>query len=104
MITLKEGEVRVMKISCYKKFILPFKKIDFKILINNDCGSSHCGSMITNSNSTSIQEDAGSIPGPAVGQGSGCRCELQCRTQMRLRSCLAMAVVVGGSCRSSSHP
>lgn len=62
MITLKEGEVRVMKISCYKKFILPFKKIDFKILINNDCGSSHCGSMITNPRSTT--GDVGSIPGP----------------------------------------
>ena len=63
---------------------------------SEDRWGSHCGSVVMNL--TGIHEDEGSIPGltqrvkdPAVA-GSSC-CDLQCRSQMRLGSGIAMAIV-----------
>ena len=61
--------------------------------------SSHRGSVETNL--TSIYEDAGLIPGPSsVGSGIRCSHELWFRSQMRLRS--GVAVAQAGSCSSDS--
>ena len=52
--------------------------------------SSHCGSMVTNS--TSIHEDAGLIPGLFSGLRIWPGHELRCRSQMWLGSGMAVAV------------
>ena len=54
-------------------------------------GSYHRSSVETNL--TSIHEDAGSIPGLAWGLRMWHFCEPWCRSQMRLRSRIAVAVV-----------
>ena len=53
--------------------------------------NSHWGSAVTNP--TSIHGDADLIPGPAQWVKDQRFRELQCRLQMRLRSCVAVAVV-----------
>ena len=45
-------------------------------------------------NPTNIHEDAGSTPGLAQGLKDLCCRELWCRSQMQLRSCVAVAVIV----------
>ena len=64
--------------------------------------SSPCGSAVTNL--ASIHEDAGLIPSLAQRvKDPGC-CELWCRWQTRLGSCVAMAVSQGSSYRSDQTP
>ena len=55
-------------------------------------------------NPTSIQEDAGSVPGLASGLMIPRCCELWWRLQMRLRSHVAVAGVQVSSCSSKSTP
>ena len=43
---------------------------------------------------TSNHDDAGLIPGLAQWARDGCCCELWCRSQMQLRSLVAVAVAV----------
>ena len=51
---------------------------------------------------TNIHEDTDSIPGLAQWLGSGVICcDLYCRSQMRLGSCIAVAVVKAGSYSSN---
>ena len=68
----------------------------------NAGGSSHCGTV--EMNPTSIHEDAV----PSLASFSGLMiwyfCELCCRSQIQLRSCVAVAVAVAGSYSSNSTP
>ena len=60
-------------------------------LKNKGGGSSHRGSVLTNP--TSIHKDVGSIPGPAQCiKDPACR-ELWWKSQMRLGTCVTVAVV-----------
>ena len=61
------------------------------ILFNKYVRSSHCGSAVMNP--TSIREDAGLIPGRLSGLRIRCCSKLWCRSQTRLKSDIAMAVV-----------
>ena len=54
-------------------------------------------------NPTGIYEDEGSIPGLS-GSRSWCCRELWCRLQMQLKSHVAVAVTVAGSCSSDWTP
>ena len=58
-----------------------------------DIGSSYCGSSVTNS--TSIHEDAGLIPGFTHWLRNWCCCELWCRSQTQLRSQTAVSCGLG---------
>ena len=55
-------------------------------------------------NLTSIHDDARSNPGLSWWVKDLVCCELHCRLQMRLGSCIAVAVVYAGSCSSDSIP
>ena len=55
-------------------------------------------------NSASIHEDVGSVPGLTQWVRIWQCCKLQCRSQMRLGSRVAVAVALAGSCSSSSTP
>ena len=61
------------------------------VKFRNGVGGSHCGPEETNP--TSVHKDEGSVPGLTQWVGIRCCHELWCRTQMRLRSCVAVAMV-----------
>ena len=65
-------------------------------------GSFCCGAVETNL--TSNHEVGGSIPGLAQWVKVWPGCELWCRSQMQLRSCIAVAVVYTSSCSSDFDP
>ena len=65
-------------------------------------GSSHCASAVTNL--ANIYADGGSIPGLAQWVKDPVLHDLWCRSQMGLRSCIAMAVMQASSCSSDSTP
>ena len=74
-------QIYIQELHCCKKFYDTYNSIPLLVKKCN-CRSSRCGSVVTNP--TSIQEDAGSIPGPdlqlriqlAVSCGAGHRCSL----------------------------
>ena len=62
----------------------------------------HGGAVVTNP--TSVHENAGSIPGLDKWVSNLGLCELWCRSQMCLGSCVAVAVLEAGSYSSDSTP
>ena len=76
--------------------------IKIKFQFNEDCQSSCCGSVETNL--TSIHENAVWSLASFIGLRIQHCCELWCRFQRQLGSCVAVAVVYAGSCSSDSTP
>ena len=73
--------------------------MDLKLKIKVESWSSHQGSV--EMNLTSIHEDAGSIPGLAQQVRIQPCCGLWCRSQMWLRSGVAMVVVQAGGYKTA---
>ena len=82
--------------------MMTINKAYWKKFFKSPNRSSHCGSAVMNL--TCIHEDAGLIPDFLSGLGIPHCCELWCRSQTRLRSCVAVAVVSARSYSSDLTP
>ena len=94
-----------MKIATFKQLLLYLliSTVSLIQFLRHKTRSSHCGSAVMNP--TNIHEDSGSICGLAQWiKGSNLACELWCRSQTRLGSCVAVSVAYVGSCSSDLTP